>query len=112
MVNTIEIDNSPQLEGLFVEQPSNIVMDAQRLRKILVRNVPKLRSLDLSGPFPVLGEVDLRGTAIDDRCLLQLEEIASLRVLDVRGCKNVTMKALAAFRQVRPGVAVRSGGFK
>jgi hypothetical protein len=98
-----------QWENVLVEQPTHIVRNAQMLEKLAIRNAPTLKSLEPVGFFPILHEVDVRVAAIGDQCLPQLEKTASLRVLDVRNCKNLSNEAVAAFRRARPDVAVQDG---
>jgi hypothetical protein len=57
-------------------------------------------------PWPMLHEVDLRRTNIDDRWLECLAQVRTLRILRIAGCRNLSEEAIAAFRKARPEVDV------
>ena len=85
--------------------------------EIEVRNMPRLetvhiphskavKSLRFIGSFPVLRELYVQYTAIGDECLAQLAKIATLKTLNIVGCRNVSGEAVATFRKARPDVRV------
>lgn len=94
---------------------TGIRVDRQALQAIAANGKINRLSLDRSGitddDLPILRSLPLvslalRGTNVSDEGLTALSSIKSLRLLSVRGCKNVTEKGCAALEKKVPGLTV------